>query len=96
LKLFGELSTIYPIGRVVKDAGDRQSLRSSGGEGDGDKDACYAIRGVELPMVIDNRYSTRQLHRHMDAQRFTQTQSHIRIHTHTHRIHTHADTYTHR
>ena len=61
LKLFGELSTIYPIGKVVKD-----SSTSSGGNllrsrtshippsEDGSGDA-YAIRGVELPMFIDNR-----------------------------------------
>mmetsp|Transcript_17075 Transcript_17075/g.28515 ORF Transcript_17075/g.28515 Transcript_17075/m.28515 type:complete len:512 (-) Transcript_17075:159-1694(-) len=66
LKLFGQLSTIYPITKVLKDTNDRTSnssmVRSSvnnsmspstGSSADGDEDR-FAIRGVELPMVIDN------------------------------------------
>lgn len=67
LKLFGELSTIYPICKVSRDPTDRSSgaglLRSSSNvssaAGAGDED-CYSIRGVELPLLIDNRWGRRE------------------------------------
>ena len=64
LKLFGELSTIYPIEKVIKDVNDRPSvgslIRSSSASQlqsqISDEEETYAIRGIELPMVIDGRY----------------------------------------
>ena len=62
LKLFGQLSTIYPIEKFIKDSNDRSlgssllrnSSNASTSTSEEEEDR-YTIRGVELPLIIDNR-----------------------------------------